>query len=146
MNGARWQLNEREVSSEVIDGELIIMHLKSGKYYSSAGVGPLVWSCVARGLTSMAASEVVAKHCGMRAQDVAADVEAFIASLVSEELLRESPAEPTEAVLEQTGEALVYAKPELQVYSDMKDLLLLDPIHDVSEEGWPIRPVADKVL
>jgi hypothetical protein len=66
--------------------------------------------------------------------------------LVSEELLRESPAEPTEAVLEQTGEALVYAKPELQVYSDMKDLLLLDPIHDVSEEGWPIRPVADKVL
>jgi hypothetical protein len=31
------------------------------------------------------------------------------------------------------------------VYTDMKDLLQLNPIHDVSEEGWPTRPTADKV-
>ncbi len=27
--------------------------------------------------------------------------------------------------------------PVLDVYSDMQDLLLLDPIHDVDETGWP---------
>ena len=29
--------------------------------------------------------------------------------------------------------------PMLSVYEDMKDLLLLDPIHDVDEQGWPAR-------
>jgi len=27
--------------------------------------------------------------------------------------------------------------PTLQIFSDMKDMLLLDPIHDVKNEGWP---------
>ena len=27
--------------------------------------------------------------------------------------------------------------PALQKYSDMQELLLLDPIHDVDEAGWP---------
>jgi hypothetical protein len=28
--------------------------------------------------------------------------------------------------------------PVLQVYSDMQDLLLLDPIHEVDATGWPM--------
>jgi hypothetical protein len=31
----------------------------------------------------------------------------------------------------------------MHVYSDMRDLLMLDPIHDVAEEGWPSRPPED---
>jgi len=32
----------------------------------------------------------------------------------------------------------VFAPPVLEVYTDMQDLLLLDPIHDVDETvGWP---------
>jgi hypothetical protein len=27
--------------------------------------------------------------------------------------------------------------PKLEKYTDMEDLLLLDPIHDVQEVGWP---------
>ena len=30
-----------------------------------------------------------------------------------------------------------FEKPVLQKYSDMQDLLLLDPIHEVDEMGWP---------
>jgi len=43
-----------------------------------------------------------------------------------------------------TGEA--FRPPTVAVYSDMEDLLLLDPIHDVDETGWPVRadvPAAD---
>ena len=32
--------------------------------------------------------------------------------------------------------------PSLNKYSDMQELLLLDPIHDVDEAGWP-KPVPD---
>jgi hypothetical protein len=76
----------------------------------------------------------------------AGDIQAFIASLVEEQLLQESIAD-TEApvTVAARGGALAYARPQLQVYTDMKDLLQLNPIHDVSEEGWPTRPTADKV-
>ncbi len=30
-----------------------------------------------------------------------------------------------------------YAPPALETYTDMQELLLLDPIHDVDETGWP---------
>jgi hypothetical protein len=30
-----------------------------------------------------------------------------------------------------------FEAPVLQKYTDMQDLLLLDPIHDTDETGWP---------
>jgi hypothetical protein len=30
-----------------------------------------------------------------------------------------------------------FMPPELEVFTDMKDLLLLDPIHAIGEAGWP---------
>lgn len=30
-----------------------------------------------------------------------------------------------------------FTPPHLHKYTDMQDLLLLDPIHDVTETGWP---------
>jgi hypothetical protein len=30
-----------------------------------------------------------------------------------------------------------FAEPVIEEFDDMQGLLLLDPIHDVSEEGWP---------
>jgi hypothetical protein len=35
-----------------------------------------------------------------------------------------------------------FTPPLLHKYSDMQELLLLDPIHDVDEAGWP-KPIAD---
>jgi len=30
-----------------------------------------------------------------------------------------------------------FTKPELHKFTDMQDLLLFDPIHEVDESGWP---------
>ncbi len=30
-----------------------------------------------------------------------------------------------------------FTEPTVHTYADMQDLLLLDPIHDVDETGWP---------
>ena len=32
-----------------------------------------------------------------------------------------------------------YAAPKLSTYTDMQELLLLDPIHEVDESGWPAQ-------
>jgi hypothetical protein len=42
-----------------------------------------------------------------------------------------------------TAAAAITAAPVLEKYTDMQELLLLDPIHDVEEAGWPkARPAA----
>jgi hypothetical protein len=38
-----------------------------------------------------------------------------------------------------------FEPPTLAVYTDMQELLLLDPIHDVDETGWPQRQDEPKV-
>lgn len=136
---ACWQLNHRDVVCEMIDGELIIMNSKTGKYFSSDGVGPFVWSCVTGGLTGKQTITAVAERCRVPATAIADDIQAFIESLEREDLIRDGSMQPAASVAE-CSEGLTYSKPVLEIYSDMQDLLLLDPIHDVSEDGWPMRP------
>ena len=32
---------------------------------------------------------------------------------------------------------MAFEKPVIEKFSDMQEMLLLDPIHEVSEMGWP---------
>ena len=34
-------------------------------------------------------------------------------------------------------ERVPYVPPVLEKFTDMQDLILLDPVHEVSERGWP---------
>jgi hypothetical protein len=134
-----WVVNSPSVVSETIDGELVVMNLETGNYFSSVGAGALVWSCIERRLPE--ASIVAALSAAFEVQaDVAGrDLAAFVAQLRVERLIRDGSA--TEgAVPTLAGPRAAYAAPELKVYSDMKDLLMLDPIHDVAPEGWPTLP------
>jgi hypothetical protein len=68
----------------------------------------------------------------------------FLAQLHEHGLVNSAPVTPGDpgAVTPVAAATTPYLAPVLNAYSDMKDLLLLDPIHDVAEEGWPIpKPV-----
>jgi len=41
------------------------------------------------------------------------------------------------AATEVPDQPLPWQLPVVQVYTDMQDLLLFDPIHEVGPEGWP---------
>jgi len=50
------------------------------------------------------------------------------------------PLDPTDATA--LGDRLEFSAPRLDKYTDMQQLLLIDPIHEVSDEqGWPkVKP------
>ena len=81
MNAKRWRINSRSVVSEIIDGELIVMDSANGKYFSSTGVGPVVWLCIERGMTNVEIHQVVAARCGVEVKAVASDIDEFITKL-----------------------------------------------------------------
>ena len=141
MNSFRWVINKPSVASEILDGELVIMNTVGGKYHTSAGTGPLIWLCIERGMSRPAILKAIADASSVGEDVIASDLDTFVDELVSQGLICNAmgervTAEPEPPALPRTA----YERPELSSYSDMQDLLLLDPIHDVSEEGWPARP------
>jgi hypothetical protein len=144
-----YQINTPAVVSEIIDGEAVIMDLKSGNYYSTDGVGTVLWHGIELGKTYPQLLDLVKAAFPTVTEDLAAAIDPFIDELITHELIREMPAESAGAVpdqvdLPQVNGAREFRAPILNVYADMKDLLLLDPIHDVDEVGWPTPKSADR--
>jgi len=42
-----------------------------------------------------------------------------------------------------SGTRQPFSAPVLNAYTDMEELLLLDPIHDVDQAGWPMPKAPD---
>jgi hypothetical protein len=121
------------VVGEVIDGEAIIMDLRSGAYYSTDGVGGAIWQAIEDGASHR---QLMSFAHSNAARD---EVAGFLQELLSRELIRIEPPAPVEAAI--AAFPGPYARPVLAVHEDMQDLITLDPIHDVNEMGWPTRKV-----
>ena len=143
-----FKINQPYVVSELIDGEGVIMNLKSGNYYSVRGTAVSLWTALEQGLgTSGLVAELAAVY-DADAAVIEQDVLGFIDKLCEEGLIERTSDGQAQASLPAGAAAvarLPYAKPHLEVFADMQDLLLLDPIHDITDAGWPIakptRPV-----
>lgn len=136
-----YRVNEPKVVSETLDGETIAIDLESGSYFSMNPAASVVWNLILAGYPSAAFAEVVAAHFDVAAEDAASDIATFVETLVRDRLV--IAAEPTAAA--ETPPAgvearLPYASPSVERFDDMQELLLADPIHDVTLAGWPHLP------
>ena len=68
----------------------------------------------------------------------------FLDLLVEEKLVVPNLDGPTDAARTlPDGPIIAFVTPELQKYTDMEELLLIDPIHQVDEVGWPSMKAKD---
>ena len=137
----RFRANHPAVASEIIDGEAVIMNLKTGAYFSARGLGSRLWEWIEHGVSESAIQKLLADGYPDSATEAAASVPRFIDRLLEHDLIRPLPAGSSESpylLKPLSPSGAPFAAPELEVYNDMQDLLLLDPIHDVDEAaGWP---------
>ncbi len=133
MNALSYRIDRPQVIDENFDGEVIVVNLTLGNYFSLQGTAAEAWQRIAAGETSAAISADWQARFGVDAQ---ADLSAFLNRLVEEQLLAEGPGEPEGQA---TFRAAAYAAPAAEKYTDMQELLLLDPIHDVDPMGWPAK-------
>ena len=126
--------NSQKVVSDLIDGEMMLLNMEAGHYYSLMGAGAPLWSLICEGTTREALLESLTNAYPKNDKLVLeADLDDFLKSLRSEELVSECSEAQSVAVEFEKD----YAPPKVATYSDLQDLLLLDPIHDVDETGWP---------
>jgi hypothetical protein len=132
----RIRINGPKIVHEAIDGETVILNLDNGNYYSLVGVGADIWGFI----------EQIA--CGYESdgEDIEVAVNEFITELLKEGLAVTDDADTYVGAQRSIGiekadlqeKKQRFHTPVLNKYSDMQDLLLLDPIHEVDEAvGWP---------
>jgi hypothetical protein len=137
----RYRINAPHVIAETMAGETIIVHLSTGCYFNLAGASAEIWDSLTADET---AEETVARL--QATYDAApgaieAGVRRLLDELVAEELLvvadgaderaRTTPPAPA------AGERKPFPEPSLNKFTDMQDIILLDPVHEVDARGWP---------
>ena len=134
-----------QIVHELIQGEVVAINLATGCYYSLTGIAAEIWSLLAEPAEPEELADLLAARYGSVAADHKTDIVAFIAQLREEELVVSIPNQPERAhrAVEPADPAR-FAVPTLQKYGDMRNLLLIDPIHEVGESGWPARPANAK--
>ena len=138
-----FRVNSPNVIHEIIDGEAVLVNLETGSYYSIDSVGATIWDYVGKGLSSNQIIEAVATQYEGEEADIAAGIQRLFDDLQAERLIIADEAASDNGhtfTMSETADEqskLPFEAPVLHKYTDMEDLLLLDPIHDVDESGWP---------
>ncbi|MEO6396383.1 MAG: PqqD family protein [Devosia sp.] len=130
-------VRDKDVMCEDFDGELVVLDLRSGKYFSLAGGAAIVWRGVVAG------HDVTSITAALPAGDARREgVSALLTSLLEHKLLVSAPGHDGAAPAELAAELAASSGPlTLDVFDDLADLLVADPVHDVDlETGWPKLP------
>lgn len=133
-------INSKQVAHETFEGEVLVINLETGTYYSLAGPSSSLWRMISDGMSISEITSEFVSTLGGDAQVIAALVDEFLSRLRSEKLISGND-ELTLATTDRQTTTLPAADLpvfEMKVYTDMQDLLLLDPIHDVEDSGWPL--------
>jgi hypothetical protein len=133
-----YQLDNTNIAQEVFGNEAVLINIPLGKYYSvrgNTGIRILellrepaslesIWATIQNEFQS---DEAIAR----------AEIEVFLNQLENERIIDSiliTPSFPNQEVTIK----LPYEKVELEIFDDMQELIMLDPIHDVeSFKGWP---------
>jgi len=147
MNPTAYRVNSPNVAGDVIDGEAVIVNLEKGTYYSLEESGAAIWRSIETGRTR---EGIIANCLALYRGDpdlVSTAVGSLLEELEKEELIRPVDEEPEVEVdapppPETQDVRPLFVVPEIRKYTDMEELLQLDPIHDVDDMGWPVpKPV-----
>ena len=147
----RYKINTPHIVHEIFDDhEAAIINLKSGNYYSLDPVGAFVWAHIESGATVGEVVEEVLGRYEASPAEVSREVGRFLQTLEQEELIvRYSDTVPkpdgrrVKIGIDGNGEKIAFTLPVIERYNDMQELLLLDPIHEVDDTGWPNRKQED---
>ncbi len=141
-----YKLFNKKILSETVNGETLIVNLEVGHYFTLQGIGSFIWQLLLHGLSVEKISALIVNQGNCDTRRVASDIDAFIAELVQEKLIRPC-AQPANAFIEQIDESVLggfspdgsYMKTAFQKFTDMEALLLADPIHEFTDQT--IEPV-----
>lgn len=130
----QYEVAGRDVVSENFDGDVVVLDLNSGKYFSFTDTGCGLWEAISAGVRPQTLV-------GASANYSAAGLESFVQKLLDHRLIRVAEGGAERQAAPELIDRIRDARelPDVSVFEDLADLFLADPIHDVEEPaGWPV--------
>jgi hypothetical protein len=132
LSSMRYRINTPKVIHQVFGSEVVVVNLETGIYYSVRGSGVDLWQAIEEGISA----ETVMKQFNGTADPE--KISAFLTELQREQLILPTAEEISAApALPSSGKT--FADPRFEKFTDMREMLLIDPIHELDENGWPKR-------
>lgn len=138
-----FKINTPKVVQETIDGEVVIVNLKKGYYYSLLDLSAEIWSYIEKGISREEIIKLIIQKYSGNEDDISSQIHDFFQELLIEEIIivnldPQNISEKSNEILEAINtDKPIFTTPKLTKYTDMEELLALDPIHEVDEMGWP---------
>ena len=131
-----WRINTPRVVAEQIDDETILIHLERGHYFSLRGSAPQMFNLIASGASQeRIVSSLAGQYPDVDSEQMAAELARLVEDLQANELIVTTT--DSMADLPPPPPAKTFQPPLFEKFTDLQDLILLDPIHEVGPEGWP---------
>ena len=131
------KLNSTAISCERLDGEMVIISFETGKYFNANGPAADVLFLIEKNIDQSLWQEILVNHFKDFLMETSR-IDEFVSKLILEKIVLETTLTNFDTViLPEDYQRLEWSTPVLLVFNDLADLLLIDPIHDTSLEGWP---------
>jgi hypothetical protein len=141
----RYKLNQPDVVQETVEGETLIVHTRSGAYYNLEGCGTLVWNSLLAGHSLAQIGDFFECSDEAGRSSIRSALAVFVEALLAEQLILPADGEAKQIPGGAQTQKPVFVAPELRKFTDMEELLLVDPIHEVNPEaGWPLKKDSEK--
>ena len=140
-----YTINSADVSSEYFESEVLAINLKSGNYFSLRATAFVFWKLIQEGNSLESSIFIMSNHFAVEEAKATQLFTNFTEQLIANELITKTD---NTAVLPNNDWIQTldfeFTAPQLESYTDMQDLLLFDPIHDVDTQvGWPKKADED---
>jgi hypothetical protein len=116
------------VLHEAFDDETVVVNMKRGHYFAFSGKSADLWSEIVRGASM---GDLTARL------DIDSPALDRFMGLLDQEGLVESSQEATEELSPEEWLADTDLAGSVEPFNDIEGLLLIDPIHEFDENGWP---------
>jgi hypothetical protein len=139
MSDARYKINTPSVVYERFDNELVAIHMGTGVYHSMGGAATDAFVLLSEEASASELAEALASKYAATSGEILTALAPFLNDLQNEQLIVALDTREPKSPLRVPGDAhgLPFVAPSLEAFRDLEGLLLLDPIHEIDDEGWP---------
>jgi hypothetical protein len=142
VNAQKYQIDRSRIIFEQFEDETVLVNTETGYYYSLSNTGSEILRLLDEGCLADDVPTILFGSCEGTHQrrDI---VQKFVERLVGESIITVRSSDYSNQIGRDPGparygEGIEYVPPVLERFDDVRDLLLIDPIHQVDQEyGWP---------
>ena len=134
-------IRSADLAHETIEGETIVIDLRAQAYYRLEGAAAVAWQALAKGSDAATLSALLQRLYPTDAAAIAEAVPRYLGDLIERGLVESAPRQGLDADSAEFHAAGRFAGMALHSFTDLEEILWVDPVHDVDEAtGWPTLP------